>query len=223
MISKERVGKAEVLDGEGKLLVSAEGEQFGIAAVTNKVTGRSETVLTVKGGELPQLPRNSEVSVILYMTTGERIKYPAFARQSTAQQMDIVVRTARGQVMEERRKYYKVQTDLDCVINAIDRGGVQHILKTPAVAKIKDISIGGMFLCICDEDLLTNDKLFLTVDMKGNAVDVSAEILRLQETADGEVIGYGCRFINVAPSTEENFAKYVFQVQLDKLNDDKKQ
>ncbi len=220
IISKERIQKADVLDSEDKLLITAENEQFSVPTVTNSMTGRSETLLIVKENDMPILEKNSEVSVIAYMRSGERIKYPAFVRSSTSSQIDVVLRTARAQVMEERRKYYKVQADLDCVINAIERGGVRNVLKVPAVAKIKDFSIGGIFLCICNEELLKNDKLLLTVDLNGNAVDVSAEIIRLQTTAEGDVLGYGCRFINVAPSTEENFAKYVFQVQLNNMRND---
>ena len=121
--------------------------------------------------------------------------------------------------MQERRRYYKVEADINCIINSIERNGSKIVLENPAVAQIKDLNIGGIFLCICGADLQKSDLLMLTILFETKNVDIAAEIIRVQTNAAGDVTGYGCRFTNLTPTVEETFAKYVFRVQLDNFKD----
>ena len=217
MISRERILKLDVLTPDNTRILTANNRQFSIPIVTNAVTGQSESMLIIKGMDIPEIERNSEISVITYMRSGERIKYPGFVSLSTEYQLNVLLRTARGQVMEERRRYYKVEADIQCIINSIEREGGRIALTKPATAKIKDMNIGGVFLAFCNEDMRKDDKLMLSMELGNKMIDVAAEIIRVQYNAAGDPAGYGCRFLNVTPSMEEVFARFVFNVQLENL------
>ena len=217
MLSRERILKLDILTPDNTKILTASNKQFSLPIVTNNVTGQSETMLIVKGRDIPEIDRNSEIAVITYMRSGERVKYPGFVSLSTEFQLNVLLRVARGQVMEERRRYYKVEADIPCIINSIERGGARIALTKPATAKIKDMNIGGVFLCFCDEDMRQGDKLMLNMELAGRRVDVAAEIIRVQFNAAGDPTGYGCKFLNVPPSLEEVFARFVFNVQLENL------
>lgn len=217
MLSRERILKLDILTIDNAKILTANNKQFSLPIVTNNVTGQSETMLIVKGRDIPEIDRNSEVSVITYMRSGERVKYPGFVSLSTEYQLNVLLRVARAQVMEERRRYYKVETDIRCVINAIERNGSRIALAKPATARIKDINIGGVFLCFCNEELQKDDKLLISMEMEDKMTDVAAEIIRVQYNAAGDSSGYGCRFLNVPPALEETFARFVFNVQLENL------
>lgn len=223
MLSRERILKLDILTPDNVKILSANNRQFSIPVVTNHMTGQSETMLIVKGRDIPEIEHNSEISVITYMRSGERVKYPGFVSLSTEYQLNVLLRIARAQVMEERRRYYKVEADIRCIINSIERGGERIALAKPATAKIKDLNIGGVFLCFCDEDLQKEDKLLLNMELGDRRVDVAAEIIRVQFNAAGDPTGYGCRFLNVPPSLEELFARFVFNVQLENLRKEEEQ
>lgn len=222
MISGERILKLDIMRSTGEKILTAENNEFSIAPNINSITGRTETMLIVKGNDVPQIPSGSETEVIAYMRSGERIKYPAFVSLSTKYQLNIVMRIARAVIMEERRRYFKVQANIDCIITSIERDGKRIVLQKPAIAKIKDLNIGGIFLCICEEDLFKNDILIINIKLDDKLVEVNAEIIRLQRNEYGDPSGYGCRFINVTPSLEETFAKFVFKVQLESIKNDER-
>lgn len=217
MLSRERILKLDILTPDNTKILSANNRQFSIPTVTNHVTGQSETMLIIKGRDIPEIEHNTEISVITYMRSGERVKYPGFVSLSTDYQLNVLLRTARAQVMEERRRYYKVDADIRCVINTIEREGKNIAMDRPATAKIKDLNIGGVFLCFCDEELRQGDLLQMSLALEEKMVDVPAEIIRVQFNAAGDPTGYGCRFLKVPPSLEETFARFVFNVQLDNL------
>lgn len=220
MLSRERILKLDILTPDDTKILTANNKQFSVPIVTNNATGQAETMLIVKGRDIPEVERSSEVSVITYMRSGERVRYPGFVSLSTEYQLNLLLRTARAQVMEERRRYYKVDADLECVINSIIRGSTGVPMAKPAVAKIKDMNIGGVFLGLCDAEMHKYDRLRLNIELEGKMLDVGAEVIRVQYNAAGDPVGYGCRFLNVPPSMEEMFARFVFNVQLENLRRD---
>ena len=217
MLSRERILKLDILTPDNTKILTASNKHFSLPIVTNNLTGQSETVLIIKGHDIPEVEHNSELFVIAHMKSGERVKYPGFVSLSTDFQLNVLLRTARAQVLEERRRYFKVDTDIQCIVNSVERGGRRIPLTTPATARIKDLNVGGIFLCFCSEDFCQDDKLLLTMDMGDKMVDVTAEIIRVQLNASGEASGYGCRFLNIPPSMEELFARFVYKVQLDNI------
>lgn len=223
MLSRERILKLEILTSEEKptKIMTAGYKQFSLQ---NSPTGRSHLQLIIKGHGLPEVGANNEVTVITHMKNGERVSYPSYVTVSTEYQLNIVMRTDRSKVLMERRRYYRVEADINCIINSISRDGVKTNLETPAIAEIRDLNIGGIFLCICTEEFKEHDVLSLTIlldtKFESKNIDIMAEIIKVQTNAAGEVTGYGCRFTNLTPSVEETFAKYVFRVQLDNLKDE---
>lgn len=218
MLSRERILKLEILtpDETHAKILSATNKQFSLQS---SPTGKSDMLLIIKGRGLPEIDTGSEVNVIAQMESGERMKYPSYVTVSTEYQINVVMKTDKPHIMQERRRYYKVETDINCIINSIERNGSRIVLENPAVAQIKDLNIGGIFLCISDADLQKSDILMLTILFDNKNVDIAAEIIRVQTNAAGDIIGYGCRFTNLTPTVEETFAKYVFRVQLDNFKD----
>ena len=213
MLSRERILKLEILtpDETHTKILSATNKQFSLQ---NSSTGRADMLLIIKGRGLPEIDTENDVDVIVHMKSGERIRYPSYVTVSTGYQLNVVMKTDKPHMMQERRRYYKVEADINCIIN-----GSKIALETPAVAQIKDLNIGGIFLCICGADLQKSDLLMLTILFETKNVDIAAEIIRVQTNAAGDVTGYGCRFTNLTPTAEETFAKYVFRVQLDNFKD----
>jgi len=219
MLSRERIIKLDILtpDESQTKIVSAGSKQFSLQ---NSRTGKSDVLLIIRGRDLPEIDKGTELNVIAYMKSGERVKYPSYITVSTDTQLNAVMRTNQSQVLAERRRYYRVEADINCIINAIERKGVKIPLESPAIAQIKDLNIGGIFLCICEEELKQADLLMLTILLETKNIDIMAEIIKVQTDSDGKVTGYGCRFTNLTPAVEETFAKYVFKVQLDNFKDE---
>ena len=223
MLSRERIIKLDIMtvDENPAKIMSAGYKQFSLQS---SPTGRSDMLLIIKGYGLPEVETNNEVNVIAHMKNGERVSYRSHVTVSTEYQLNIVIKTDHSKILAERRRYFRVEADINCIITAIIRDGSRTNLDTPAIAEIRDLNIGGIFLCICDEVLKESDVLVLTIllDTKTESknIDIMAEIIKVQVNAAGDVTGYGCRFTNLTPAVEETFAKYVFKVQLDNLKDE---
>lgn len=223
MLSRERIIKLDILtsDDPPAKIMSVGGKQFSLQ---NSPTGRADSLLIIKGRKLPELGKNTEMKVIASMKNGERVSYPSYVTISTEGQLNIVMRTERAHVLMERRRYYRVEADINCIINSVITNGSKTVLETPTMAEIRDLNIGGIFLCVCNAEFKEGDRLMLTIllDSKTESkfIDITAEIIKVQSDAAGKIIGYGCRFTNLTPAIEETFAKYVFKVQLDNLKDE---
>lgn len=215
MLSKERILKIDIFTPDNIKILSLTNKQF----LLQEANSDADTMLLIKGRGLPEIPRNTPLDVISNVKSGERIKYSAFVTVSTDRQLNILIKSSDSRVMEERRRYYKIEADLDCIINFLDRGEERITFDKPVIAKIKDLNIGGIFLCSCKSELQKDDVLMLTIMLDDQMVNIGAEILRVQKNAAGDIIGYGCRFLNLSPGIEEIFAKYVFRLQLEKLKD----
>ncbi len=215
MLSKERIVKLDIFTPDNTKILSLTNKQF----LLQEASRDSDTMLLVKGRELPEIVRNTPLFVVTSVKSGERLKYSSYVTVSTKNQLNILIHSGDGRVMEERRRYYKIDADLDCIINFLDRGEERITFEKPLIGRIKDLSIGGIFLCSCKEELQKGDLLMLTIILGQDMVNITAEILRIQKNAAGDVTGYGCRFVNISPNLEEIFAKYVFKLQLEKLKD----
>lgn len=215
MLSKERIVKLEIFTPDNTKILSLTNKQF----LLQEANRDSDTMLLVKGKELPEIVRNTPLFVVTSVKSGERLKYSSYVTVSTKSQLNILIHSGEGRVMEERRRYYKIDADLDCIINFLDRGDERITFDKPLIGRIKDLNIGGIFLCSCKEELQQGDMLMLTIMLDQEMINIGAEILREQKNAAGDVTGYGCRFVNASPALEEVFAKYIFKLQLQKLKD----
>lgn len=206
----------DILTVDNVRILTAANKQFSLQPMEGGVNN-GDTMMIIKGNGLPEIDRGAGLDVIASMKNGSRVKYPSYVSVSTEYQLNVVIRTEQGKTLEERRRYYKIDVDISCVINCVEREESRAVLSKPYITKIRDLNIGGIFLCICDEPLEIGDKLMLTVDLGDKTMDLDAVILRVQKNAAGDIVGYGCRFINITAAVEDVISKYVFQLQKERL------
>lgn len=213
MLDKAKVIRVSITSIDGKPLVAAESEQFSFPRmfiddipVTN--------MMIIKGTGYPELDFDSMVYVIAYMKNGDRVKYTGRVKLSLPNQLNILVRDDYGTVMEERRRYYKVQCEVRCIISAFQRGNELFEFDTPIFSTIKNFCIGGIFLEVDGVVFEKDDGVFVNFKIDDDFVSVMVKILRVQKKEDGTVQGYGCQFQNTDQRQEGLFAKFVYNIQL---------
>lgn len=214
MLDKNKIYKIEVTSPGGRKLAVAEKDQFSFPRlfiddmpVTN--------VIIMKGRRYPELDRDQAVYVITYMKNGDRIRYPASVRMSLCDQLNVQLRSDYGTLMEERRRYFKVDSDIECDVLGYIRDDNYVEFNKPMSGVIKNISIGGVYLDCQDVNFSPHDIVYLSFYVEENPVDIYAEILRIQRV-NGTIDGYGCQFQNVDQNQEEIFGHFVYSIQLQK-------
>ncbi|MBD5080815.1 MAG: PilZ domain-containing protein [Ruminococcaceae bacterium] len=219
MLTREKILKLDIVTPEDVRILSAGNKQFTLREYNNATYSQNpDMMLITKGKGLPEIQHNAEVFMIAYMRNGNRIKFPAYVSMSTEMQMNLVVRVESGVVLEERRRYYKVEVNIPCVVNMVERDNNRKVLESPYLTKVKDINIGGVFLMVCNnENLQAGDKMLITIDLKDRSLDVEAEILRVQKNAAGDIEGFGCRFVNMSAADEDIVSKYIIECQRERI------
>lgn len=220
MLDRERILKVELVGASGESLFLAEKDQlfYPKTFIGNKA---AENIIMIKGRDLPEFDLNQSVSVITYMRNGDRVKYIGTIRMSLPKQLNIWLNSDVGTVMPERRRYFKVDTDLTCIVEGYTRGGDEYEYEIPPAAVIRNISIGGIFLMCTTQKFSPEDTLSIHFKMdSGELIHVDAKVLRAQRAEDGSIEGYGCQFINTDPALEEQFAKFVNMLQLKKRSEE---
>lgn len=214
MLDKNKIYKIEVTSPGGRKLAVAEKDQFSFPRlyiddmpVTN--------VIIMKGRRYPELDRDQAIYVITYMKNGDRIRYPAAVRMSLCDQLNVQLRSDYGTLMEERRRYFKVDSDIECEVMGYIRDDNYVEFNKPVTGTIRNISIGGVYLSSDDVDFSPHDIVYLNFCVEGNPVDIYAEVLRIQRV-NGTIDGYGCQFQNVDQNQEEIFGHFVYTIQLQK-------
>ena len=218
MISVDKIQKVEVLTPSDIRIISAPAKYFSIPSLKDNKTGQLENVLIIKGRGLPEVETDSIVYVVAYFYTGKRMKFQGRVKISTDLQLNVALKTSQSETLAERRQYYKVQTNIVCVVSGIVRGTERVMLEAPVVGRVTDLNIGGIFLCAPQLTLDKGDIVSVSLNILEKRVDVMAQILRVQKNPAGDITGYGCKFLNVSPQVEEIFAKYVYQAQRQALD-----
>ncbi|MDE6579832.1 MAG: PilZ domain-containing protein [Ruminiclostridium sp.] len=219
MLTREKILKIDIITPEEVRILSANNKQFTLREYNNATYSQNpDMMLITKGRGLPEIQHNAEVFMVAYMRNGKRIKFPAYVSMSTEMQLNLVVRVESGVVLEERRRYYKVEVNIPCVVNMVERDNNRTVLDSPYLTKVKDINIGGVFLMMCNnENLQAGDRMMITIDLKDTSLDVEAEILRVQKNAAGDVEGFGCRFVNMSAAYEDIVSKYIIECQRERI------
>ena len=214
MLEKSRIYKIEVTSPGGRKLAVAEKDQFSFPRLfINDMPVNN--VIILKGKRFPELEIDTNIYVITYMKNGDRIRYPAAVRMSLVDQLNVQLRSDYGTLMEERRRYFKVESDIDCTVYGYIRDDNYVEFAKPVEGVIKNISIGGVYLDCENIQFSPHDILSLGLYVEGNPVEIYAEILRVQRK-DGIIDGYGCQFQNVDQNQEEIFGHFVYTIQLQK-------
>lgn len=212
VFDKSKIYKIEVTSPGGRKLAIAEKDQFSFPRLfVNDMPVNN--IIIMKGKRYPELETDKAVYVITYMKNGDRIRYPAAVRMSLPDQLNVQLRSDYGTLMEERRRYFKVESDIECSVRGYIRDDNYVEFDTPIGGVIKNISIGGIYLDCDDVRFSPHDILALCFRVEGNPVDIYAEVLRVQRT-QGDIEGYGCQFQNVDQNQEEIFGHFVYSIQL---------
>lgn len=214
MFDKNRIFKIEVTSPGGRKLAVAEKDQFSFPRLFIDDMPVNNVII-MKGRRFPELDRDQAVYVITYMKNGDRIRYPASVRMSLCDQLNVQLRSDYGTLMEERRRYFKVDSDIECDVLGYIRDDNYIEFNKPFSGTIKNISIGGVYLSCEDVRFSPHDVLALNFFVEDNPVEIYAEVLRVQRK-DGTIDGYGCQFQNVDQNQEEVFGHFVYTIQLQK-------
>ena len=214
MFDKSKIYKIEVTSPGGRKLAVAEKDQFSFPSLfINDMPVNN--VIFLKGKSFPELEIDKSIYVITYMKNGDRIRYPAAVRMSLPDQLNVQLRSDYGTLMEERRRFFKVESDIECKVYGYIRDDNYVEFAKPIDGVIKNISIGGVYLDCEDISFSPHDILSLGFRVDGNPVEIYAEVLRIQRI-DGTIDGYGCQFQNIDQNQEEIFGHFVYTIQLRK-------
>ena len=213
MLDRSGIVKVRITGLDGTLLLETDSEHFSFPKVFVH-NMPVNNVIMIKKRDLPEFPADSGVYVIAYMRNGDRVKYMGRVKMSLENQLNIQLRDEYGTVMEERRRYFKVQSSLRCVISGYERDNTVYEFDTPVLTTIKNVSIGGVFIEGTDPPFRKDDILLLNFKVEREVVGAVVKVLRLQLYHDGKLEGYGCEFANVDKKMEELLAKLVYSIQL---------
>lgn len=213
MLDASGIVSIRVTGLDGRLMLETDSEHFSFPRVFVH-NMPVNNIIMIKGKDMTEYPADLGVYVIAYMKNGDRIRYMGRVKMSLDNQLNIQLRDDTSTVMEERRKYFKVQSDLRCVISGYERDNMAFELESPVLATIKNVSIGGVFIEGTDPPFRKDDILLLNFKVDREIVSAVVKVLRLQLLYDGQLEGYGCEFTNVDKKMEGLLAKLVYNIQL---------
>lgn len=208
MINKEKILKVDIYDVNGKRLLTTRSISFP----KDFFRLRGQELVVIKAKDLPVLNKADPIVAIFEYLNGNRVKFETKIDLCTNMQMNFHVGT--GEVMEDRRNSFKVNISFEGVCKFYERdseGGAPVIFEDPLPISFMNINLGGV-LFNSEFEFVKGDRVnFAFLD---GQIDLMAEVLRTQKNPEGEIIGYGCRFLDVTPGQEELIAKFILDAQI---------
>ena len=205
MINKDKIKKLDIYDAQGKHLLCTKAFTFPKDFFKLK----SLELVSVKSKDLPLISKDQRITAIFEYTNGTRVKCESRVDISTEQQLNFHVDD--GIVLEERRRSYKVSTHETAHISSIERGEEVIDLEEIQPVTILNINLTGIFM-ECEIELFPED--IVNLHLLSNPIEIRTEVLRRQIDDDGNLLGYGCRFLDVSSSQEQRIARHVFECQV---------
>ncbi len=207
------------LDGE-RLMYTESNFDFPIMYDLND--NIIDNMLMIKGRRMPEIDTSQYVYVIARMRDGDRYRYKTNVSVSTDRQLNVILRPDKAELLEERRRYFKIKTNERAFITLrMQEGDDKPVpLDPPAEIYIKDINVGGVFFICTDtrRHFAKGDKLLMVINLSGSRLELNAEVLREQAIdSQGTDTGYDCRFIGVSHSQEETISRYIYKLQFEML------
>lgn len=207
MVNKEKIIKVEVIDTLGRLIISTKNIEFP----KDFFRFSSAEFLVLKSQKIRSAPIGEKVAVVVFYMNGTRIKYETVIDLATESQVNLHL-PKDYTVMEERRNYFKTETNLAGVIEYYTHGDEVITFDTPVQVRIKNINIGGVFM-MSPFNFDIGDVVFLCIISE--AIKISTIIIRRQVNSEtGETEGYGCKFEGATATQEESISRYIFECQL---------
>lgn len=218
---KEDFTSFEITSLDGERLMYTESN-FDFPIMYDMNDNLIDNMLMIKGRRMPELDTSEYVYVIARMRDGDRYRYKTNISVSTDRQLNVILRPDKAELLEERRRYFKIKTNERAFITlrTQENDDKPTPLEPPAEIYIKDINVGGVFFICTDtrRHFAKGDRLLMIINLSGSRLELNAEVLREQPIESGETdIGYGCRFIGVSHSQEEIISRYIYKLQFEML------
>lgn len=209
MLFGGKIIKVELLDEKGKLLLETE-KNF----VLPKNMDDDESIVIIKGRDLPDLERNSIVSLVTTTKTNDRIRYMGAISMSMDTQLNVrILRNNESKVLQERRRFFKIKTDEKGRALFYVREEKTVRFDEPPEIKVLDINVGGIFFS-CGEEFMEQDQICADIDLfEDNPLNTTLRVLRVQRNEDGSIKGYGCLFESLTGAQEDLIGRFILKVQ----------
>jgi len=219
MIDKDKVVKLDLCTLKGAILLTVtKNYTFPFKIGEDEETAESQSVIVKdKSGRLPVFARNAPIRLIAHTKSGDRISYPGRIELSMESQLNVYLRTNASEVMEDRRRFYKVAEKIPCNITVITRGEKATALNPPLEFIILDINIGGIFIEHNKQvELKQEDTITVEIPEVCKETAFISKVLRVVTTPDGVIKGYGCQFPYLSTGQEELLSGFINKLQLER-------
>lgn len=218
-LKKEDFTSFDLQTLEGASLFSTNSD-YDFPEMYDRDGNQMENVLVIKGRNLPDIDRGKYIYVIATKKSGTRLKFKTAVSLSARFQINIKLDPDKAELMEERRRFFKIKTNEKAYITFVlheDENTIQ--LEPPAEILVKDMNVGGaFFVCINPAtQFLQSDKVMIVLALAGEKLELMSEVLRVQPINDESGCGYGCRFIDMNGRQEELISRYIYKLQYEML------
>ncbi|MBQ8177075.1 MAG: PilZ domain-containing protein [Oscillospiraceae bacterium] len=205
MINKDKISRVLVYDAKGKLIISTKSVFFPKDFF--KIRGKELVML--KGSDFPLISKGENIEVVVEYINGTRIKYDTTVDLCTEYQINF--HAGQGEVLEERRRSFKVSVDFNGLSPFYIRGEEMYAFDDPIMLHFVNINLGGVYFN-SNSEFEAGDQVML--NFLDGEMQLLAEILRVQKNDEGEIDGYGCKFLDVNQAQEERLARFIFDCQV---------
>ena len=211
MIFGSKIIKVDILDEKDIPILSAE-KNF---VVPSNLSADEDSIVMIKGRNLPELDHNTIVSVVTTNKSGDRVKYMGAVSVSMDTQLNIKILVSNdNQVLQERRRFYKLKIEEEGRFLFFVRDEKTYRYDFPLPITIHDINVGGIFLAVEDEELMIGDMLCIEADLlEGYPLNAAVRVLRIQRDPEGKIAGYGCEFVGLTAAQQDYIGKFIHKVQ----------
>jgi c-di-GMP-binding flagellar brake protein YcgR len=175
-----------------------------------------DNLLVIRQRGLPLLHRGAVVDVVINTRSGDRIKYFCQVDSSTSGLLCITLNPERAKQLEDKRRYFKIKTAINCRVSDLCRDGSVVAYNPNLYGKIYDINLGGVFIVVeIAEQYKIGDIISFSTILTDYKLEISAKILRVKTSPDGEPAGYGCAFTSISAQQEAMISSYVNHMQIE--------
>ena len=205
MTEKDKVVSIDVFDEKNTFIMSVNKKSIIIKNDRN-----DETLIIIKGKDLPDFDSYFKLNLIFEMISGERLKYKARVSVSTPHQLNVEITDENAKLMPERRTFLKIKVNIKARLMYAAVGEQITTFDRSKLVDIRDINVGGVY-AVSDVEFNISDVLRLRLDLGEEKIELSAEVLRV-ECIDGKC-GLGCKFLSATHKQEEALSKYIYRKQ----------
>lgn len=212
MLFGGKVIRVEVFDENNARILEVE-KNF---VLPKNMRDSEDSIVIIKGKNLPEVEYNKIVSVVTTTRGNDRIKYTGSVSMSMDTQLNIkILQNNETQVLQERRRFFKIKTNEPGRILFYVRDEQTERFDCPLPIKVLDINVGGVFVTCEAMEFLEDDLICMEIDLSTSVLNAAARILRVQRAEDGSVKGYGCEFQGLTASQEDCISRFIMKVQSD--------